>query len=341
MKDVIAKTIFPEQQGENKVDFIKDLKINEIVTVEGKVVSKKLQQTKAEKIFLLITIADKTGSIRIIDWFNPEENYEEISKDKIIEVKGKIVSFDNRLQLNLSREKDSLQLIDEKNVNPEKYLNESAVSAEKMIQELMNLLEKIEDESLKKFMKEIFNENDYIKDLFFNSPAAMSIHHAHRGGLLEHSLSVANLCLNMNKVYNELANNDILISGAILHDLGKIKEYIIKPQGIEKTDEGELLGHIYLGVEIFNEIIKKSKIILNKSFKEHILHIILSHHGEIEFGSPVVPKTLEALIIHLCDYSDSKIAQASDNIEIARKVDPNSTWSEYDKRLGTKMHTKL
>jgi 3'-5' exoribonuclease len=147
----------------------------------------------------------------------------------------------------------------------------------------------------------VFDEDFLLK--FKLAPAATSFHHAYRGGLLEHTLSVVNLCDKFATAYENI-NRDILISGAILHDIGKVIEYNNKT--FKRTDEGKLLGHIAIGITIVDKKAKKIR-----EFPEKILnaikHLILSHHGELEWGSPVQPATVEAVLLHYADNIDSKI----------------------------------
>ena len=324
-----------------KVKFIADLKLSDEVEVEGKVISKKLQKTKNDKFFLLVTIADKTQSIRAVDWYYPEENNNKVQIGDIVKIKGKIVMFENRLQLNITNEANSVEKLNIMEVDPEKYLNNSKNDLESLKAALVEYMKKVEDKGIKALLKSIFVENKKISDLFSLSPAAMDIHHAYSGGLLEHSLNVTELSLKIYSLYEKdediYINKDIIIAGSLLHDIGKIEEYTITPVGIEKTEEGELIGHIPLGTKIVYQESKKISEHLKKADLEHIIHIILSHHGEIEYGSPILPKTLEALIVSYSDNIDSKIAHVKENIRSTLHVNGNSNWSEYDKKLERKI----
>lgn len=341
LNDLIKnKNIFDNNNNGNHEILIEDLNINDIIELEGKVISKKLQQTKNGKEFLLFTISDKSSSIRVIDWYNPEKYFNDLVQGKVVKIKGKVVSFANRLQINLSREEDSLIILNENEINKDKFISKKDLQIDLLTKILFDYINQIKNVNIKKFLNELFEKETILREDFFESPAAMTIHHAYIGGLLEHTIKVIDVSLKLNESYNNLANKDILISASIFHDIGKIKEYIILPHGIDKTDNGELHGHIYLGVEMFNKLIEKYPY-LNCNDKNHIIHIILSHHGEIEYGSPVLPKTIEAFIVHLADYFDSRLSQVCQNIDAAKKIDPNSSWTEYDKRLGTKLKTDL
>jgi 3'-5' exoribonuclease len=341
LNDIIKDNPFhPKTNGEN-ITLISDLKPTEEAEIEGKVVSKKLQKTKNDKTFLLFTIADKSQSIRAIDWYNAETNNNKIQIGDVIKVKGKIVYFENRLQINISNETDSVQKINLININPEKYLQFSNNDLSKLKSKLEYYIETVEDQGIKSLLKQIFLVNSRLKESFLFSPAAIEVHHAYPGGLLVHTVTVTELSLRLYNLYNEdtdiCINKDIIIAGSLLHDIGKIEEYVIKPSGIEKTEQGELIGHIHLGTKIVYE---ESKVItpkIKESDLNHLIHIILSHHGEIEYGSPVVPKTIESFIIGLSDNVDSKIAQVKDNIRNTLQINKNQSWSEYDKRLARKI----
>ncbi|MDN5342318.1 MAG: 3-5 exoribonuclease [Oceanotoga sp.] len=333
---MIDKSIFKDEF--NYYEFIKDIEIGKLIEVEGKVVSKKLQNTKDGKVFLLITIKDKTESLRIIDWFKAEDHDKIINIEDIIKVRGKSVIFENRPQINLDKNYTIEIIKDVK--NQDKYIKTSNKNINTLINDLNLNIEKIKDPFLKKLTSEILLKDKKIHDLFIESPAAITVHHAYKNGLLEHTLKVLMMAENIANNYEIKVDKDLIISGALLHDLGKIYEYKITNTGIEKTENGELLGHIAIGLNIINSklrfIEKIDFIKLNQ-----LNHIILSHHGEIEYGSPILPKTIEAFIIHYADNIDSKIAQISEIIENNNDINNNnSNWSFFDKRLGRKLMIK-
>jgi len=341
LRDIIKDNLFQSKTNEESITLISDLKPTEEAQVEGKVVSKKLQKTKNDKTFLLFTIADKSQSIRAIDWYNAETNNNKIQIGDIIKVKGKIVYFENRLQINISNETNSVQKINIMNINPEKYLQFSNNDLSKLKAKLEHYIETVKDEGIKSLLKQIFLVNSKLTESFLFSPAAIEVHHAYPGGLLEHTVMVTELSLRLYDLYNEdseiCINKDIIIAGSLLHDIGKTEEYVITPSGIEKTEQGELIGHIHLGTKIVYEASKNITPKIKESDLNHLIHIILSHHGEIEYGSPVVPKTIESFIIGLSDNMDSKIAQVKDNIRNTLQINKNQSWSEYDKRLARKI----
>ncbi|KAF2955767.1 HD domain-containing protein [Marinitoga sp. 38H-ov] len=316
--------------------YINDLKPNDFKEIEGKVISKRLQTTKDGKDFLLFTISDKSGTLRAIDWFKAKENSEKINIGDIIRVKGKIVVFENRLQLNV--EKDyNIHILKDNEINPEKFIRTSNKNISQLNEELKKIIDNIENSYIKELLEYIFIKDKKFSNEFLYAPAAINVHHAYKHGLIEHTIDVANLCNSIAENYGNIVNKDLLIAGALLHDIGKTKEYKITPSGIEKTNEGELVGHIAIGIHIVSEYSKKIDK-FPKDLLNEILHMIASHHGELEWGSPILPKTIEAFILHFADNLSSKVNQIINHISESN----NDEWTDYNKNLGRKIKiTKL
>ncbi len=281
-----------------KKKFINKISNNDVINDIFLINEKKILQTKDGKNYLLLRIKDKTGNIDAKKWNIEEDKFDEINPGDIILIKGKAEKFNNNLQIIIeSIEKIEFQA---------KYLEYLIPKTEKNISELTvkleNFYNKIKDSYLRKLLKKSLLDEDFFEK-FKLSPAASSFHHAYQGGLLEHTISVTEISISLGNIYN-VQNMDVLIAGALLHDIGKVFEY--DPVTFKRTDEGKLLGHIAIGV---NYIEKKISQIKNfpLSLSYAIKHIILSHHGEFEWGSPVQPSFLEALIVHFADNIDSKI----------------------------------
>ncbi len=281
-----------------KKKFINKISNNDVINDIFLIDEKKILQTKDGKNYLLLKIKDKTGNIDAKKWNVEENKFDEINPGDIILIKGKAEKFNNNLQIIIENiEKIEFQA---------KYLEYLIPKTEKNISELTVKLKsfynKIKDSYLRKLLKKSLLDEDFYEK-FKLSPAASSFHHAYQGGLLEHTISVTEISISLGNIYN-VQNMDVLIAGALLHDIGKIFEY--DPVTFKRTDEGKLLGHIAIGV---NYIDKKISQIKNfpLSLSYAIKHIILSHHGEFEWGSPVQPSFLEALIVHFADNIDSKI----------------------------------
>ena len=338
LRDMIPKEMI-EKLNEHRFSALPlveelQMKIGENVETILKVVSKRIQEARDQKKFLLITLMDKTGSIRAIDWFNAEENFSKINEGDVILVRGKMVHFEDRPQLNIGRQKDAITLLQESQYDFHRFVEISRYDLEKLYEALTNFISEIQDEDYKKLLEKIFVNDKNLVKLFVQSPAAVYVHHACVGGLLEHTVSVASSCTNCCENYKFL-NKDLLITGALLHDIGKIYEYRITGKGIEVTNEGEMKGHIVLGLEIIRKYAQMTNLPHYKLLE--LEHIILSHHGELEWGSPVLPKTAEALVVHMLENMDAKLARFRLIGEKEIKSNSNKNWSEYDKNLGRRI----
>jgi len=296
-----------------------------------KVKSKRLQETKDGKKFLLLTLEDRTGNVRAVDWYNAENNDQLIQVGNVVSVKGKVVYFEDKVQINLSNAQNTLKVLSENEYDIERFVD-SLKNTEELFKSLLRLIDTVHDDDYKSILNRFFVEDRNFVEMFKCVPAGLRIHHAYKGGLLEHSLNVAKLVDNVCKIYSQL-DRDLLVTGALLHDIGKVREYTISQKGIEVTTEGELLGHIVMGVEM---LIQKSRgIPYDKLLK--LKHLIASHHGEFEWGAPVLPKIPEALVLHFIENMDSKINRV---FQIIDKEDKEREWSEYDSNLSRRFLLK-
>ncbi|MGB9614701.1 MAG: 3'-5' exoribonuclease YhaM family protein [Fervidobacterium sp.] len=296
-----------------------------------KVKSKKLQETKDGKKFLLLTLEDRTGSVRAVDWYNAEKNDQLLQVGMIIRVTGKVVYFEERVQINIANSESAVRKLSETEYEIERFVSKIS-NIEDMFKELLNMIKSVKDSDYRKLLEIFFVEDKSIAEVFKSAPAGMRIHHAYIGGLLEHSLNVAKMVDQICSIYDKL-DRDLLVTGALLHDIGKIKEYTLSQRGIEVTTEGELIGHIIIGIEYINQ--KARGITYDKILK--LKHLIASHHGEFEWGSPVVPKTPEALVLHFIENMDSKLNRV---FQIIDKEDDTKEWSEYDTNLNRRFLLK-
>ncbi len=314
--------------GDHKM--VADIVENDNVSVDLKVISKKLQESKDGKKFLLLTLADRTGEIRAIDWSNAVENDSRIKINSIVKINGRVSNYLERLQINVDRDRTSITVLNEGEYDPSLFVAVTQKNVGGMFAEFKEIVDEVEDENIKNLLKVPFEDHEFL-ERFLQAPAAIVVHHAYKGGLLEHTLGVMKLCRAISDLYPE-ANRDLLIAGAALHDLGKVYEYEVRSFGIERTTEGELIGHIVMGSKMLEEWSQKVRDFPKRDLY-HLVHLVLSHHGELEWGSPTVPKTLEAMILHNADDLDSKIGQ----INSLREKNSNNEWSEYDRYLGRKI----
>lgn len=251
------------------------------------------------KPYLALQLMDKSGEIEARVWENVETFGALFEKDDFIRVKGKATIYLAKMQLIVS----DLARIAESEVNLGDFLPEGDRDGAEMFAELVSLVESCADENLRRLLEAFFDDPAFL-DLYRMAPAAKGMHHVYLGGLLEHSLSVAALVDRIMPLYPEL-NRDLLVAGALLHDVGKVRE-MTYARSFDYTDEGKLLGHISIGVEMVQEKIARLE---NFPIELAMLlkHMILAHHGQYEYGSPKRPKTIEATVLNYLDDLDSKI----------------------------------
>ncbi len=285
------------------------------------VIEKKISQTRKEDNYLFLVLRDRTGVIEAKKWNIKNETFSEIEVGDVVNIKGKSEKFKDKVQIIIN----SIEKIKDYNKFLKYLIPQTDKNITLLIKKLENFKEKITDRNLNKLLEmTLFDEN--ILERFKISPAASSFHHAYQGGLLEHTITVAEISIKLGEIY-KVQNFDILIVGALLHDIGKIYEYDFKT--FKRTDKGRLLGHISIGLDIISNAVNKIKN-FPTPIVDAVKHIILSHHGELEWGSPIQPSFLEAVIVHFADLLDSKIQPIISGISI------DNGWT-YLKSLKRKM----
>ncbi len=267
--------------------------------VAGKflILDKVYRKTKDGKDMYNLKLGDSTGDINAVVWENCKLTGT-LENGIVIGVLGDMSNFSGKMQITAK----IVKVLDE---DPSVYLKQ-AENMDELIIHFEQLVQSIEDPYLKQLIQQIFTA--HLKEQFFRTPAAKRIHHNYPGGLLEHTDRVADLCLKVADSYPEL-NRDLLLCGALLHDIGKVAEYQngITPQ---YTTEGKLLGHIVMGSEMISQCIRElhsAGLAFPERLEWMIKHMILSHHGSLEFGSPVIPLFPEAFVLHEADNLDAKM----------------------------------
>ena len=273
-----------------------------------------------------LELKDSSGAIEAKIWSPLSLNFTEISSGSLVEAGGRASVYKDKVEINLER----LFILPEEDaagVDMADFLLCSAVRPEIMHAELLELCRRVLRHSpWKKLVLGLLNDEE-IKNRLMLAPAAKGVHHAYCGGLLEHTLGVARLCMLLADAYPEL-DRQLLLAGAILHDMGKLWE-LQSGAATDYTDAGRLLGHIELGLEMLGPHLCKSG--LEPELALHLKHLILSHHGELEFGSPKRPKTPEAFVLHCADNLDAKLAQFREVFAAMPEDGPN--WSPFQKTL--------
>ena len=312
-----------------KKQFISELSIGDTIDSQFSIKYKYSILEHKNGFMFLIGLSDKTGDIEAIYWGGIDKEsakkvHSMLKEGDIVHVIGIVGEYKNKLKIDIKEGKITLA----QQYNIEDFIMKTKEDINTMVSYIYNIRESLKD----KYLKLLFNE--FLKDeIFLNnfmvSPAALSYHHAYSGGLLEHSVNVAKICEALYSLYPKKLNKDLIMVGAILHDMGKIEEYKTTTN-IKITEKGMLQGHITLGVEMALDKINKIPNFPELT-KNKLLHILLSHHGKKEYGSPVEPSFPEAVVVYYADEADSKIKLY---VELKEKANGNKDFHIYDNKTG-------
>lgn len=286
----------------SKVYYIQNLEKGQTIEEIFGINTYKKATDRNNRPYIDIEFVDRTGSIKAKVWSDNISNVDGsvLSEGTVVRIKALVGEFNGNLQLNLY----SLSACQDYDLGD--FLPVSSREIDQMWGEMMEYVRAMKDENLKSIVEDLVSEyEDGIK----KTPAAKSVHHNFVGGLLEHVVEMLNLSDTICELYPE-ANRDIVTTGIIFHDIGKVRELYVDGFRIDYSPEGRLIGHIPLGMKIFNELEKGR---LKDTLKMQIEHIILSHHYTMEFGSPVTPRTIEAVMV-------SKIDDLSSKVRLVQKI---------------------
>ncbi|MFH1421309.1 MAG: HD domain-containing protein [Planctomycetota bacterium] len=282
-----------------------------------------LRTTKRGGFYLDVVLSDCTGKINARFWDATKELAEKLPQDSFVRVRAIIELYENKPQAIIH----FAEVVPDESIDPADFLPACEFDLEKLFSELMKNLDTVKDKSLKALAEHIFNNKEVVEK-FKKAPAGTSLHHAYIGGLLEHSLSVTKLAVQISENYQHI-NRDLLVVGAALHDIGKIDELTFV-KSFKYSDRGLLLGHLVIGTEMITKAAEKiedfSPLLLSS-----IQHLILSHHGEYEYGSPKLPMTAEAIALHYIDNLDAKL-QA-----VKEAVPTDGNWTNYHRMLDRRL----
>ncbi|PLX43907.1 MAG: hypothetical protein C0609_06815 [Deltaproteobacteria bacterium] len=270
------------------------------------VLQKQLSPTRNGRSYLRVTLGDASGQLEARVWEGAEELSRRFEEGSLVHVTGVVTSYQGVLQIKASY----IEQEEGGDVDWSKFLPSSKRPAGEMLLELREALGEVQNPYLTNLLDSFMDDDEFIKALS-TAPAAKGMHHAYVGGLLEHTLGVVKLALALAENYN--VNRDLLVTGAFLHDLGKMRE-LKSTAGFDYTLEGRFAGHIVMGRDLFLQ-----KVASIDSFPDEIRlrveHMILSHHGELEWGSPKQPQTVEALALHMIDNIDAKLMAVIEAVE--------------------------
>lgn len=262
--------------------------------------TKRSAETRNGKPYDNLTLQDKTGTLDGKVWDPNSGGIADYDEMDFIEVFGEVISYNNSLQLNIKQLRKSYE--DEYSI--EDYMPTSEKNIEGMYQELLGYINSVENIYLKKALEYYFVNDEKFVKRFKSHSAAKSVHHGFAGGLLEHTLSILKMCEYYVSAY-PLLHKDLLYTAAMYHDIGKTKELSAFPEN-DYTDDGQLLGHIVIGVEMISEAVRSIEGFPEKLASE-LKHCVIAHHGELEYGSPKKPALPEAVALNFADATDAKM----------------------------------
>ena len=303
--------------------FIKEIKAGDAVDDLFVLVNKHLAQKRDGNNFLNVTLTDKTGNLKGVVWDNVDKIAARIKSGDFVRTQGQISEYKGALQFVIK----DMDMCPVESVDRSDFLPKTQRDIEKMFARMKKITASMETEYLRELFEAFWHDEEFVRQ-FKNTPAAKHMHHAYIGGLLEHTLSMALLVDKVASHYGGI-DRDLLLAGAILHDIGKIREFEYSSK-IDYSDEGRLINHLVIGIQLIEEKLHELK-----DFPEEaailLKHMIVSHHGAREFGSPEPPKTIEAVLLNYIDEMDSKVNGIRDYMSAE---DPNETWTSYHRLLG-------
>ena len=284
------------------------------------------RMTRANKPFLTITFQDTSGEMTGNLWDASAEQIEKFRPSTVVHVKGKREEYNGQPQLRIDRIRVAE---DSEPNNPELYVKRAPLNRETMIEKMNNVIFDITNPSMNRIVRYLLNK--YNKE-FFHSPAAKSNHHAFNGGLAYHTVSMLEMAQTIAGYYPNI-NKSLLYAGLILHDLGKVIE-LSGPTATEYTLEGQLIGHIVIVDQEITDACQELKIPTDTEDVLLLRHVVLAHHGELEWGSPVRPQVKEAEIIHYLDQLDAKINMMEDDLSKTEPGDfTTKIWALENRRF--------
>ena len=287
--------------------------------------SRQIALTKNGKEYGSVVLQDKTGTIDGKIWDLGSPGIGDFNAMDYIYIDADVTMFQGSFQLNIKR----LRKADEDEYYPGDYLPVTSKDIQAMVRELGQYITTIKNEHLRKLAASYFvNDKDFLK-VFCGHSAAKSVHHGFVGGLLEHTLSVVKMCDYFSKQYPAL-NRDLLLTAAMFHDIGKTKELSSFPEN-DYTDEGQLIGHIMIGAQMVANGAAKIPG-FPKKLENELVHCILAHHGELEYGSPKKPALIEALALNLADNADAKLETMT---EILKGAGDNNGWLGFNRFMDS------
>lgn len=313
--------------------FVKELSDGDAVDGVYLLADKQLRANRNADMYLLATLRDKTGIVSGLMWNVSEERMQHISAGDLVHVKGKVQLYQGGLQMIVTR----IDSAPDANYDMDDFHAQPQANVGPLLDRLKELLGSLKCPKLQA-LAECFMADEQLVDDLCAAPAGVKAHHAYQGGLIEHVVSMSEVADRICDHYPNL-NRDLLLLGVLLHDLGKVRELSWDPT-LAYTDEGQLLGHMNIAIEILNEKLQLVRAELGGGEVDvedvlRLKHMILSHHGTLEFGSPRLPMTPEAIVLHHIDNLDAKLHEFTRGIE--DDMNKDSAWTPYSPRIERKL----
>ena len=296
---------------------------------------KQLRVNRQGGKYILMRLADRSGTIAGMLWNADEKMFESFDRGDYVFCRGRTQIHNGNLQVIVTE----VERMDPAEVDVADYERFDAAAADQLETRLVELITGMRNIHLRALGETYLNDQEFMNRLK-SAAAAVSNHHAYPGGLLRHTIDLMEMCQLIGPRYPQM-DTELLMFGAFLHDLGKTEE-LSSGGEISYTDRGQMLGHIVIGVQMLDERIRKLHSQTNEPFpaelRLHLEHLIVSHHGQLEFGSPKLPVTLEAVTLHHIDNLDAKITSYTSVIESDVAADGN--WTNYTPSIGRKLWKK-
>jgi 3'-5' exoribonuclease len=313
--------------------FVYDLKDGQDLEEIYLAFNKQLRVNKNGNSYVQVDLSDRTGLITARMWNAGENVFRLFENGDYVQVQGRAQSFNGALQAIITH----IEKAEPKNVDVGEFLPHTEHDVGKLTEKLRTTLRKLSNPHLKALC-ECFLTDDAFMRGFTTAPAGVKLHHAYIGGLLEHVVNMMDAADKLAPLYPGV-DRDLLLVGVFLHDAGKVRE-LTYSKSFNYSDEGQLIGHLDIGVEMLNEQVRKVKDLTGEPFPQELLfrikHMILSHHGTLEHGSPKVPMTPEAMLLHGIDSIDSKMHMVLREIKDDRT--PGAAWTQYNTNLQRRFY---
>jgi 3'-5' exoribonuclease len=312
---------------EKKV-YVKDLVPNQNIEDIFVVKFRKPVRSYSNGYTFVLRLSDASGDTMLKYWggndrTRVEQVYESVKQDDVILVKGTTASYKDRVEIHVNEGQGFIRVCKRGEYDEEAFIKRTKKDVEEMYRRLIGYIDTVQNPEYRRVLEAFFKEDKEFIEAFKDSPGAMYKHHNWLGGLLEHTLAVTNIALDVAKHHKEL-DRDLLIAGSLLHDIGKVRELEVRGT-IRVSVEGQLLGHIVLGIEMLSEKLRKLQV--SKQCYLKLMHMLVAHHGNNEYGSPKTPAFPEALVVYYADELDSKAASM---------IDVRNTAQTEDKFLNVK-----